>query len=276
MAEITNQNKLVDVAKLSYFKTKQDTANKETFVQGTELESKVGQLGFKTEDALKETFVEQEDNKGLSTNDYDADAKKIVDGVTDNLNKKVDKVEGSQLIETTKVTKLDGIAEGAQVNVIESISVNGTNATVQDKKASVTLDVLTSDALNGYDTTENLKETFVEKETNKGLSTNDFNNTYKGQLDTLSSTYATQASVAELIASGVVYQGSVDDLAALNAKKGTAKKGDMWNVTETDMNYVFNGTDWDPYAPMVDISGKLDSNKVNIAEESDIDSLFTV
>ena len=55
--------------------------------------------------------VDKETGKGLSTNDYT----------------------------TAEKTKLAGIAEGAQVNVIESVKVNGTALTITDKAVNVDL-----------------------------------------------------------------------------------------------------------------------------------------
>lgn len=56
---------------------------------------------------------------------------------------KVDKVSGKQLstndYTTTEKNKLAGISVGAQVNVIESIVVNGVTASISSKKASVTI-----------------------------------------------------------------------------------------------------------------------------------------
>lgn len=56
---------------------------------------------------------------------------------------KVDKVEGKGLstedYTTEEKTKLAGIEEGAQVNVIEEVQVNGTALTVTDKKVNVVI-----------------------------------------------------------------------------------------------------------------------------------------
>ena len=54
----------------------------------------------------------------------------------------VAQVEGERLMTTAEGTKLAGIAEGAQVNVIEAIKVNGVDATVAEggKLAEVTVD----------------------------------------------------------------------------------------------------------------------------------------
>lgn len=51
------------------------------------------------------------------------------------LAKKVDKVDGSRLMTNAEGTKLAGIAEGAQVNVIEKVKVNGVEQTVGDDKS---------------------------------------------------------------------------------------------------------------------------------------------
>lgn len=54
------------------------------------------------------------------------------------IGQKVDKVDGKDLIETSKIQKLDGIEEGAQVNAIEKISVNGVDVSVdENKKAAI-------------------------------------------------------------------------------------------------------------------------------------------
>ncbi|MBQ7515304.1 MAG: hypothetical protein IJS96_03390 [Schwartzia sp.] len=74
---------------------------------------KAGLTYFKQkQDAANDAvFVKKVEGKGLSTNDYDNDAS----------------------------TKLSGIAAGAQVNVVESVEVDGTTQTIDGKK--VTLDL---------------------------------------------------------------------------------------------------------------------------------------
>ncbi len=51
----------------------------------------------------------------------------------------VKKETGKSLIEDAKITKLDSIAEGAQVNVIEKVQINGINLEVSDKTVNVPL-----------------------------------------------------------------------------------------------------------------------------------------
>ena len=64
------------------------------------------------------------------------------------IGQKVDKVDGKDLIETSKITKLDGIEAGAQANVIEKISVNGVDVTIDENKRAIISDLATSSELS--------------------------------------------------------------------------------------------------------------------------------
>ena len=105
-------------------------------------------------------------------------------GIVD-LSGKVDKVEGKGLstedYTTDEKTKLSGIETGAQVNVIESVKVDGTALTIDANKA-VDID------LSGK----------VDVVSGKGLSTNDYTDADKAKVDAL--TYATSTDIDELFA----------------------------------------------------------------------------
>lgn len=80
----------------------------------------------------------------IATNTSDiASLKTTVEGHTTAIAGKVDKVEGKGLstndYTTTEKTKLAGIAEGAQVNVIETVKVNGTALTPTSKAVDIDL-----------------------------------------------------------------------------------------------------------------------------------------
>lgn len=77
-------------------------------------------------------------------------------------------------ITTALVTKLNGIATGAQVNVLEGITVNGTAATVTNKIAAITVPTATSDLTNDSD--------FVE-DANYVHTDNNFTTTLKNKLN---------------------------------------------------------------------------------------------
>lgn len=72
--------------------------------------------------------------------------------VGDKLDNKVDKVSGKGLstndYTTAEKTKLSGIATGAQVNVIESIKVNGTAQTISSKAVNITVPTKVSQLTN--------------------------------------------------------------------------------------------------------------------------------
>lgn len=108
--------------------------------------------------------VDKEDGKALSTNDY-------TDG---------------------EKQKLSGIQEHAQVNIIETIRVNGTNQDASGKVVEISIPTQVSQLTNDSNfqtgsqvaTGLSLK---VDKETGKQLTSNDFSNDYKTKLDGIES-----------------------------------------------------------------------------------------
>lgn len=73
--------------------------------------------------------------------DANIDQSKI-NGLTDALDTKVDKSGTDRLMKEEEGTKLEGIETGAQVNKIESISVNGQDVVIDEtKKATITIDI---------------------------------------------------------------------------------------------------------------------------------------
>lgn len=76
------------------------------------------------------TYIAKEEGKGLSTNDYDAAAKAIVDGVEKKLEQKVDKVAGKGLstndYDATAVAEVAKIKNKAETSVVEGIDTRVT------------------------------------------------------------------------------------------------------------------------------------------------------
>lgn len=91
--------------------------------------------------------------------------KTYVDG---ELAKKVDKVEGKGLstndYTTAEKNKLAGVAAGAQVNVIESVSVNGAALTVADKAVDITVPAATVTGVDSADKVLSLSGKLVKSE----------------------------------------------------------------------------------------------------------------
>ena len=104
---------------------------------------------------------------------------------------------------STLKTKLDNIASNAQVNVIETVKVNGTALSVSNKAVDVTVPTKTSeltndgaDGTNAFITATDIANK-VDKVSGKGLSTNDFTDTLKTKLDNIASN--AQVNVIETV-----------------------------------------------------------------------------
>lgn len=81
------------------------------------------------EETTEKKFVSQAEKEKIAK----------IDTIETNLGNKVDREEGKSLIDVTDITKLAGIAEGAQVNVIEGIQVDGVDVSVgAGKKVNIT------------------------------------------------------------------------------------------------------------------------------------------
>lgn len=70
-----------------------------------------------------------------------SDLKTKTTNLETSLTGKVDKVEGKSLVDDDEIVKLGAIAEGAQVNVIETVKVDGVALDVTDKAVDVVLPV---------------------------------------------------------------------------------------------------------------------------------------
>ena len=106
--------------------------------------------------ATKPTYTASEVGLGNVVNTGDS-ATPVANGTTKfttggaytELAKKVDKVDGKGLstndYTTAEKTKLNGIAAGAQVNVLEKVSVNGTEQTITNKGVDITVPEVLND-----------------------------------------------------------------------------------------------------------------------------------
>lgn len=99
-----------------------------------------GHTGFASSEDIPTKVSELENDSGFIDNTYHD-------------NTKVDKVDGKILSSndytTPEKTKLSGISEGANVNVIESIAVNGTVQTIANKKVDISVPTNNNQLTNG-------------------------------------------------------------------------------------------------------------------------------
>ena len=93
----------------------------------------------------------------------------------------------NKLMSSTEKTKLANIAEGAQVNIIETVKVNGTALTPSGKTVDIEVPTKTSDLQNdsNFVNQQSLSTTlqdYVQKVNGKGLSENDYTTAEKEKL----------------------------------------------------------------------------------------------
>lgn len=138
--------------------------------------------------------------------------------------------------------KLKGIAAGAQVNVIETVKVNGKALTPTDKAVNINL--------GAYATTEAVAAGYVAKEAGKGLSTNDYDATAKGIVDGITAkveavdakfgNYYNKQEVEDKIAgkkTAYVFVNKADPLfVQAYGKKGSFVVGDNIYFTDKKVN----------------------------------------
>ena len=131
-------------------------------------------------DTIKHDLNLTKSDVGLSNVDNTSDADKPISIATQNaLDGKIDKVNGKGLSTNDYTTddknKLHSIADGAQVNVLEGVKVNGTELTIDnEKKVNVIVPTKTSDLTNDDNTV---------KDPNYVHTDNNFTDVYKNKVD---------------------------------------------------------------------------------------------
>ena len=204
------------------------------------------------------------------------------------LNTKVDKVEGKQLstedYTSTEKTKLAGIAENAQVNVLEGITVDSTDLTITNKKIALGKmalkdEIAETDLASALATKINGKAdqstTYTKTEVDNALALKaplaspTFTGTPAAPKATKgddSTQIATTSFVKEAVddvkadlASAFKFKGVVATIADLEAITDP-ENGDVYQVTNagtgrTNAEYAYNGSAWVELGTTVDLSG---------------------
>lgn len=151
-------------------------------------------------------------------------------------------------------TKVDGIAANAQVNVIESVSVNGTNLSVTNKNVNVTVPTNVSELTNdkGYLTSH---QSLADYPTKTELTANHYTKT---EIDTK-------------LTSAMRYKGSVNTYSELPNSGNSV--GDFYNVTDTGNNYAWDGTKWDETGSVVDLTPYMKTADLVEISNAEIDTI---
>lgn len=167
--------------------------------------------------------------------------------------------------------KLNGVAAGAQVNVLEGVQVNGTDLSISNKKVNIT---------------------FADGDSTGGLGSIKLNGTaytVYGLGDAAAADLATSIAdgetglvsgdqvydyVATALTSALIYKGVKATVADLPSTG--QKVGDLWHVTADGGEYAWNGTAWEEMGSVLDLSGYVQFSDITLADNTDIDGLFSV
>ena len=184
------------------------------------------------------------------------------------------------LMSKADYSKLLGIETKAQVNIIESISVNGAKLSITDKGVNVIVptgtlanknkvaqsdfDVALSTA---FDALENAKHTHSNKDILDTIQAKDINN-WNGKADkatTLAGYGVTDAytktQVDAMVSSVLSYKGVKQLIADLPATGN--KTGDTWHVVENSGEYSWDGTQWQELGSTIDLTAYATIEWVN-------------
>jgi len=221
----------------------------------------------------------------------------MVDETKSRLDLKVDKVTGKQLstedYTSAEKTKLAGVAEGAQANTLEGITVDNTDLTITNKKITLNkmalkdevaeTDLATalatkingkadkSTTLQGYGITDAYTKTEVDGivDDKADLASPAFTGTPTAptaasgtnttQIATTAFVKAACDDITHDLAAALKFKGVVANLTELEAIVDPAE-GDVYQVTnpgtgKSNAEYAYNGTSWIELGTEIDLSG---------------------
>lgn len=252
----------------AYTKQESDAKYATIEVVNTKVDKVVGKQ-LSTEDYTSE---EKEKLAGLSNYD-DSEVKEDVSNntqaistLTQTVNSKVDKIEGKGLstedYTSNDKTKLAGIEEGAQVNIITSVS--GRTGDVVLSKTDVGLNDVdnTSDLDKPISTaTQSALDLKVDKVSGKGLSTNDYTSEEKSKLEGIEAE-ANKYEHPTTSGNKHIPSGGTSGQILVNTEDGTAAWADTSSKIEEQFQLL--NTMWERLQEeQVNLQSQIDSMAIN-------------
>lgn len=169
------------------------------------------------------------------------------------------------IMSSSDYERLNDIEAGAQVNVIESVKVNGSQVAIIDK--AVDIDVPTTVAeltdADNYVTDTELESTISPLMSNVSAALN--------QKADASSVY-TKTEIDQKLVGAMNYKGTKATTAALPSSGNV--QGDVWHVTADGSEWAWNGSAWEELGTVIDLSGYVEEDDIGLATTADIDDLF--
>lgn len=252
----------------AYTKQESDAKYATIEVVNTKVDKVVGKQ-LSTEDYTSE---EKEKLAGLSNYD-DSEVKEDISNntqaistLTQTVNSKVDKIEGKGLstedYTSNDKTKLAGIEEGAQVNIITSVS--GRTGDVVLSKTDVGLNDVdnTSDLDKPISTaTQSALDLKVDKVSGKGLSTNDYTSEEKSKLEGIEAE-ANKYEHPTTSGNKHIPSGGTSGQILVNTEDGTAAWADTSSKIEEQFQLL--NTMWEQLQEeQVNLQSQIDSMAIN-------------
>lgn len=175
----------------------------------------------------------------------------------------------SGLMTSADKYKLDNIEAGGEVNVLEGVQVNGTDLAIDaNKKVNVTVASGTTGVgtikVNGTD----IAVYGLGDAAAAGLATS----IADGEAGLASGDQVYDA-INTALASALIYKGVKATVADLPSTG--QKVGDLWHVTADNGEYAWNGKGWDELGSVLDLSNYVQFSDITLADNADIDSLFS-
>lgn len=201
----------------------------------------------------------------------------------------VAQAEGQGLYPDTDKSKLEGVEAGAEVNVIEKITVNGTEATIDPASKTAKIDVEAIIEGDGFVNDDELTTKLADY-----AKSQDVADTYLKSEDA-SSTYLTQTTAESTYAKATDLSAVQEKIGKIGEVKGATtkeelstlepepNKGDIYIATD-DENHLFMfvgqeqpGADENGFVDLgnhIDLSGYVKSENLTEASDEDIRGLF--
>lgn len=164
---------------------------------------------------------------------------------------KVDKIDGKTLSSndytSEEKTKLSGISNGAQVNIIEGIQVAGNTISPVNKIINIPVATQSSPGV---------------------MNIND-----KKKLDSIDmSLIYTKNEIDQKLVGAMCFKGTKETFSSLPSTGNLT--GDVWHIIEDGSEWAWNGSAWEELGVIIDLSGYLQEDNIGIATNDDIDAMF--
>ena len=188
-------------------------------------------------------------------------------------------------------TKLGGIEAEAQVNIIETVSVNGTAQTVTNKGVDIAVPTNNNQLTNGagYQTASDVQtaiegagHTTMAAVEAKGYQTASDVETaitaknYTTMAAVEAKGYQTSSDVDSAISTALTTVTDVKGVKATQAELPASgnKTGDVWFVTEGSTEFIWSGTAWQEFGRAYDFSGFVQKSDLVEMTTAQVDALF--